>query len=193
MHGWSGFMQNQVNERAKDLMTAAVLLAVGIGGFLFINPKGAAISEGPGGLSWRSLPFIYSGLLIGLTLIYGGLSALALVRALKNDGGSSAERSTAELARDQVNDLRRLATVACLVVFAATLPLFGFAVTTPLLLLALFYVFGRTDHAQNLLVAFIGGLGLWVLFVGILKMPPRGSLWDPLTPLLSNVLRSVGL
>jgi hypothetical protein len=187
-------MKSEASERIKDIVTAAALLAVGVGGFLFINSKGAPVTEGPGGLSWRSLPFIYSGLLIGFTLIYAALSMIGLVKALGAEGGASRPSSPpAELAHERLTNVRRLATVACLVAYAATLPMFGFAVTTPLLLFVLFYVFGRTSLAQNLMLALVGGLALWVLFVGILKLPLRGGLWDPLTPFLSNFLRSMGL
>jgi Tripartite tricarboxylate transporter TctB family len=117
-----------------------------------------------------------------------------LARALGADRAAADPASTpAEVRHERLTNMRRLATIVCLGAFVATLPLFGFAVTTPLLLFVLFYVFGRTSLAQNLVLAFVGGLALWVLFVGILKLPLRGTLWDPLTPFLSNFLRSMGL
>ena len=187
-------MQSDVNERVKDLVTAGLLLMVGIGGFLFVNPKGVAVTPGPGGLTWRSLPFIYSGLLIGLTLVYALVSFAGLLRALKErDTAPSIEVAIEDAAHSRLSNQRRLATVGCLVAYALALPQFGSVAMTPLLLVSLFYVFGRTNHLQNLALAIGGGSVLSLLFIGILKLPLRGSTLDPLTPMLSNLLRSMGL
>ena len=193
-------MQKEVNERVKDLVTVVLLLAVGVGGFLFINPKGAAITEGPGGLSWRSLPFIYSGLLIGLTLVYGLTSAYGLWRAVRNgEDGETGEAASPEL-RDEGDrkaartaDLRRVAVVVCLAAYALSLPMFGFIITTPVLLLVLFYAFGRTRLSHNLTLAIVGGAVLSLLFIGLLKLPLRGAVWDPATPSVSQLFRTLGL
>ncbi|MEZ5842396.1 MAG: tripartite tricarboxylate transporter TctB family protein [Hyphomicrobiaceae bacterium] len=187
-------MRSDVADRIKDLVTALVLAGVAIGGFLFINPKGAAVTEGPGGLSWRSLPFIYSGLLLALTVVYASISMIGLRRALRNRMDAAvATLEHPPLTDQRRTDLRRLATVACLVLYATTLPMFGFALTTPVLLLALFFVFGRTNLFANLTLSLLGGFLLWLLFVGILKLPLRGEVFDPLTPFMSNTLRAMGL
>jgi len=53
-------------------------------------------------------------------------------------------------------------------------------------------VLGRRNLVENLAVSLIGALALWLLFVGILKLPLSGQTWDPLTPLLNQLYALTG-
>lgn len=185
-------MSSTVTERLKDLLTAAILIVVGIGGFVFINPTGASITDGPGGLSWRSLPFIYSGLLLALTGLYLVSTLRGLAAAMgTRDAGPAPDLDEAAHAR--ITNLRRIGVIICTVAYMVALPLFGFVMTTPVLLFVMFYLFGRTALTGNLLTAIIGGLALSLLFIGFLKLPLHGSLWDPATHWLNGLMRSIGV
>lgn len=69
-------MKSARHERIKDLVLSFVLLIVGVAGFLFINPTGTEVVDGPGGLSFRTLPFVEFGALIFLVLLYVAASLL---------------------------------------------------------------------------------------------------------------------
>lgn len=185
-------MDPRLAEAAKDLALVVVLACVGVGGFLFINPAGVEVFDGPGGMSWRSLPFIYSGLLLFLVALLAastfhdmqrlrrGREPLALLGA-REPSGSDPQTTT-----------RRVLTVACIFLYAASVEAFGFAISTPLLLFAMLTVLGRRNYKQSLLLALIGGLLLWILFVGVLKLPMTGLTWDPVTPVLDDLYRMTG-
>ena len=58
------------SEKLKEVCLGVFVLGISIVGFLFVNPTNAPVTEGPGGLSWRTVPYIYSGLLMGLALLF---------------------------------------------------------------------------------------------------------------------------
>ncbi|MEM1048149.1 MAG: tripartite tricarboxylate transporter TctB family protein [Pseudomonadota bacterium] len=185
-------MNGEVAERIKDLALAAVLALVGIGGFLFINPTGADYSAGPGGLTWRTLPFIYSGLLLFLVGLFAASTLYDLFLIRRGETARSLLGERPRVTGTFVSDSRRVATLVCLVAYAAALKPFGFAIATPVLLFAMLRVLGRRRYGQNLALAVIGGLLLWILFVGVLKLPMRGDFWDPLTPALNSLYAMTG-
>ncbi len=185
-------MDPRLAETVKDLVLAVVLACVGVGGFLFVNPTDSPVFDGPGGMSWRSLPFIYSGLLLFLVAV---LAASTLHDALRLRRGREplallGERPPAT--SDRGTWLKRVLTVACIFLYAAGIEAFGFAISTPLLLFAMLTVLGERNHGRNVLLALIGGLLLWILFVGVLKLPMTGLTWDPVTPVLDDLYRMTG-
>lgn len=181
-------MSGAARDKARDLVLAGAIALFAIGGFVFVNPTGVEVFQGPGGLSWRSLPFLYSGLLLALTLLFAAATLRDLLLA-RRSGAAEAPR---ERTPPSVT-LRRAATLAVLLLYVAGFTAFGFTLTTPLFLFCMFYVFGRTSLAGNLALALVGGAALWLLFVQILDLPLRGHLWDPVTPALSHALRALGL
>lgn len=199
---WSG---GPVSEKSKDLVLGLCILAFALGGFVFVNPTGAPVTEGPGGLSWRTLPLIYSGLLLALAVVFlaatllgaseavGGRSDGPADRPATADGGSGqAAIETGPPGSRAVPAMRRVGVVVCLLAYSQALGAFGFALSTPVFLLALLYLFGRRDARENLLVSIVGGGVLWVLFAYLLRMPLRGDVWDPVTPALLSGLRALG-
>lgn len=179
------------NERFKDLALAAALAVVGIGGFVFVGPSDM-VYPGPGGLTWRSLPFIYSGLLLALVALYVGSTVLDLLAMRRGRVPPALLGPRPPVQRDSVADMRRLATFGCILAYALALAPFGFAIATPVLLFAMLRVLGRRDLMRNAVVALVGGLLLWLLFVGILKLPLEGRTFDPLTPALNALYRATG-
>lgn len=179
-------------ERYKDLLLAAVLLFIGIGGFVFINPTGADVTDGPGGLSWRTMPFIYSGILLGLVALFvaSTLFDLWLIKNGRPPRAIFGERPVVE--GDPVSDTRRVLVVACLFAYAASIKAFGFAIATLALLFIMLRVLGRRQWLQNLVIALIGTVLLWLLFVGALKLPLAGEVWDPVTPVLNAIYAATG-
>lgn len=182
-------------EGSRELLTALAILLFAAAGILFINPEGSEIYAGAGGLTWQTLPFGYASLLGILGLIY-------LVQAISQLRAEIAAAPT-EVATTPVTDalqaeartvlLRRIGTVVALVVYAMTIPHFGFLMMTPVFLLAMFRLYSRGSLAGDIGFALIGGPLLWLLFVPILKLDLAGETFDPLTTPLLHILRAVGI
>ena len=88
--------------------------------------------------------------------------------------------------------VRRVLCVACILLYALGIETVGFALSTPLLLFAMLRILGRRHLGHNLALALVGGLLLWILFVGVLKLPMTGLVWDPVTPVLNDLYRLTG-
>ncbi|MEZ5650087.1 MAG: tripartite tricarboxylate transporter TctB family protein [Burkholderiaceae bacterium] len=187
-------MDESVKERVKDLVTAALLAVVGIGGFVFINPRGATVNIGPGGLSWQSLPFIYSGLLLVLTAVYAlsAVRALMAARRQARPDRAAPDARTSDDDAERLTNRRRAAVALCTLLYALALPRFGFVISTPVLLFVLFRVFGRKDSVRNGITALVGGALLALLFIGVLHLPLQGTTWDPATRALGDLMRMLG-
>lgn len=193
-------------EKAKDLTLGLVVLAIAIGGFVFINPTGAAVTKGVGGLTWRTLPFIYSGLLLVFTLLFLGFTLFKGAQPVSEEGEAENELAAQAAEIDgpapeegpklfgfDLADVRRVAVIALLIAYSQAIGAFGFALSTPVFLFAVLYVFGKMKPVENLLVSLIGGAVLWMLFSYLLHMPLTGSVWDPVTPGLNHALRAMGV
>ena len=185
-------MDSARRERIKDLVLGFVLAAIGIGGFLFINPTGAAVTEGPGGLSWRTLPFIYSGLLLLLVAFFLASTLFDFWLLSKGEPPRSLLGERPEVKADPLSDRRRVMTLICITAYAASLGAFGFAISTFVLLFVMFRILGRTELMRNALIALVGTVLLWVLFIGLLKLPISGNVWDPVTPWLNKAYQMTG-
>ena len=180
-------------ERYKDLAVVAVLTVVGIGGFVWINPEETEIYPGAGGLTWRSLPFIYSGILLFLVALWGASTVLDISRLRNWKRPPSVLGMPKPASSTPVAQMRRVAAFVAILVYAWAIGAFGFALSTPVLLFTMLVVFGRRNMAENLAIALIGSLVCWVLFAGVLKLPLTGDLWDPLTPVLNDLYKMTGL
>lgn len=178
------------SEGEKDLFTAVALLAFALGGFAFINLDGAVAYPGPGGITWKTMPFIYSGGLAFLSLIYIGQS----IRKISREKATprvpvSAERE----AEERLIFTRRWITLALLLTYAALMKVIGFAILTPPFLFALFRLYGRGNALGDAALSLVGGFALWMLFVPVLQLNLKGGWFDPVTPFLLNALSMVGL
>ncbi|WNK01102.1 tripartite tricarboxylate transporter TctB family protein [Thalassospiraceae bacterium LMO-JJ14] len=192
------------SEKFKEILLGTFVLGIGIVGFVFVNPTDAPVTEGPGGVSWRTVPFIYSGLLMALAVVF---LAITVIRGPIPVDEVTAEEAVAEAEEEaleaaaphptlfgiQISTLRRIAVIAALIVYSQAMNAYGFAIATPVFLFFVLYVFGRTKLVENLLVSIVGSFALWTLFAHLLKMPLTGHTWDPLTPALSAALRSLGV
>lgn len=180
----------KVSEGVKELLTAIGLLAFAIVGFVFINPNGSGIYPGAGGMTWRTLPFFYSGALTCLALLY---IVQSLLQIRRERGVEPAVLDPAAAAEARVVAFRRIVTLGLLLGYAMLLRVFGFAIMTPLFLFGLFQLYGRGKPAGDAGISLIGGLALWVLFVAILKLNLKGTFFDPVTPFLLKITSLVGL
>lgn len=178
------------NDALKELITAVCLLAFAIGGFLFINPEGATVYPGDGGVSWQTLPFIYSSLLAALALIYLVQSVFKLRKQMRA-GVSQISNTHSATERDVF--IRRIGSLVMLLAFAFSLKVFGLALATPVFLFLLFRLYQRGDWQTDMMLSVVGGFLLWVLFVPVLKMNLKGGDLDVLTPFLLKTLNAVGL
>lgn len=189
-------------ENSKDLILGVFVLAISIGGFLLINPSNAPVAEGPGGVTWRTLPFIYSGLLFLFACLFLGHTILRR-RLLSSPDPAGETENLLDAGAESIPQgshwpdarraiLRRIAIVVLLIAYSQALSAFGFAISTPAFLFAVLFAFGKTDLVQNALVSVVGGLALWFLFSFLLKIPLDGGTWDPLTPALHHLIRSAG-
>lgn len=184
---------DRMKQKQRDLALALVFVVIAIGGFVFINPSGAKSAPGPGGLTWRSLPFIYSGL-IGLlaTLIAG--AAISDMRRLsqRQEPRDLFGREPDQAPPEMITTVRRILTATGFIAYAAGIRILGFPIATVLLLFAMQFVFGRTDPVANAFIAAFGAIFLWILFAGFLHLPLAGELWDPISPLFSRLMSFTG-
>ena len=155
-------MDPRLAETVKDLALTVVLACIGVGGFLFVNPTGTDVFEGPGGMSWRSLPFIYSGLLLFLVALLGASTLHDMLRLRRGREPMALLGERPPDASDRGTWLKRALTVACIFLYAVGIEAFGFAISTPLLLFVMLAVLGQRNYGRNLLLALVGGLLLWV-------------------------------
>ncbi|MDC0738300.1 tripartite tricarboxylate transporter TctB family protein [Cognatishimia sp. SS12] len=179
-----------LSDAQKDLLTALCILVFALGGFFFINSEGASVYPGDGGLTWRTLPFIYSGLLTGLSLIY---LTQSFHKMRAEDAGAPKARDAAEERTERIVWVRRIGSLLLLLAFAMTLKVFGFATVVPIFLFLLFRLYQRGRWQTDLMLSIGGGFLLWVLFVPVLKMNLKGGALDVLTPILLKALKAVGL
>ncbi|MEM8854463.1 MAG: tripartite tricarboxylate transporter TctB family protein [Pseudomonadota bacterium] len=178
------------SEGAKDLVTAIGLFLFALGGFVFINLDGAAAYAGPGGVTWRTMPFIYSGALAFLSVLYMGQSILRIRRELALPPQSVNAEEAAERA---LVLFRRVATLVLLVIYASLLKLIGFAILTPIFLFSLFRLYKNGTVLNDAGLSLVGGFALWVLFVRVLQLNLKGTWFDPVTPFLFSAFKAVGL
>lgn len=190
--------------KLKEIAIGVFILGISVVGFLFINPTNAPVAEGAGGLTWQTIPLIYSGLLMALAILF---LAITIIRGpipveeitpeeTKFEEEEEAEEAAAPhpmLFGFQLSTVRRVAVIVALIVYSQAMDAFGFAMTTPIFLFLLLYIFGRMKFRENFLVALIGGTIMWVLFAYLLKMPLEGKIWDPLTQVLTDALRALGI
>lgn len=186
-------MEAHLRERYKDLALIVVLAIIGICGFFLINLEESEVYPGPGGLSWRSLPFIYSGILLALVAIFAASTLLDIALLKKGHAAKSFLGAITPQSANRVTTLRRIAVFVGIIAYAWGLGAFGFALSTPVLLFVMFFVLGRMNFMENLVLAILGSLLMWCLFVGFLKLPISGDLWDPVTPVLNSLWKMTGL
>ena len=179
-----------MSDGIKDLITAVGILLFALAGFFFINPEGNPVWPGPGGMSWRTLPFFYAGLLTLLSLAYIGQSILKIRKERRSTSAAATQDPSPEA---QVVLFRRITTVVLLLGYVSLIKLFGFALMTPVFLFCLFRLYERGPWRGDLLISLLGSILLWTLFVRILHLNLKGNLFDPVTPFLLNALKTVGL
>ncbi len=175
----------------KDLATAICIMLFAVGGFLFINPEDANVYPGEGGITWQTLPLGYSGLLLFLASIYAIQSLIKIRRQIASPPPREADPQA--LVDRRTIAVRRLTSLALLLVFASLLKILGLAILAPLFLFAMFRLYKRGSWQSDAAIAAIGGMCLWILFVPILQLNLKGDELDPVTPFLLSIFKAVGL
>lgn len=191
-------------EKCKEIAIGVFILAFSVVGFLYINPTDASVTEGPGGLTWQTIPLIYSGLLMALAILFLATTIfrgpIPVEELTSEEATFEAEEDAQENAASnpllfglEISTARRVAVIAALILYVKGMEAFGFALTTPIFLFLTLYIFGRKKFTENLLVAVIGGAALWLMFAHILRIRLDGNVWDPVSPALSGFLRAMGI
>lgn len=179
------------SEGMQEVITACAIMLFALGGFVFINPDGANVYPGEGGITWQTMPFVYAGLLLLLGVIYAAQSYKKIRQEM-------ATPILVEVDAQEVDDqkkiwFRRVGSLILLLIFVSLLKILGFAVMAPLFLFSLFRLYQRGNWKGDLIISVIGGICLWFLFVPILHMNLKGDDLDPVTPFLLNTLKTLGL
>lgn len=183
----------RIKQKLHDLALALVFVVIAIGGFVYINPSGAKSVPGPGGMTWRSLPFIYSGLIMVLAILLASATICDIIRlSQRREPRDVFGRRPDQAPPTMITTVRRILVVTGFIAYAAGIRAFGFPVTTVILLFAMQFVFGRTDTVANALVATLGAIFLCILFEGFLLLPLTGELWDPISPLFPRLMSFTG-
>jgi len=177
----------------RDLITAVCILVFAVGGFLFINPEGSGVYPGDDGMTWQTMPFIYSGLLLALACVYIIQSLRQIRREAVSPDAYRTEVDPDTAKEEKIIFKRRMITLVMLLVYVSLLRTFGFAVMTPIFLFALFRLFQRGQWKGDALISLVGSFFLWILFVRILHLNLQGGDLDPVTPFLLNSLKLIGL
>lgn len=191
-------------EKHKEIAIGVFILGFSLVGFLFINPTDAPVSEGPGGLTWQTIPLIYASLLLALAILFLAITIFKGPIPVEEITQEEAAFDAEEEARAKtsphpllfgfdLSTVRRCAVIVALILYVKGMEAFGFALTTPVFLFVVLYIFGRMKFIENLLVAVIGGAALWLMFAYILKIRLDGVVWDPVSPALSSFLRGMGI
>lgn len=184
-------------EKWKDVALGGFVVGIALAGFVFVNPTDAPVVAQAGGMSWRTLPYIYSGLLLFLACLFIGTTILHGPVPVEDHSTEQEQTDTGNDAEDgrilTQSMIRRLLVVVLLIVYSQLLRSFGFAISTPIFLFAIQLTFGNRNLGKIVAVSVIGGGVLWVLFAHLLHMPLRGDLWDPVSPFLTHVLNAIGI
>lgn len=184
-------------EKWKDVTLGGFVVGIALAGFIFVNPTDAPVVSQAGGMSWRTLPYIYSGLLLFLACLF--IATTILNGPIPVEDHTTEQEQTdksSEAEDDRIparSMIRRLLVVVLLIVYSQLLKSFGFALSTPMFLFAIQLTFGNRNVGKNLAVSVIGGGVLWVLFAHLLHMPLRGDVWDPVSPFLTHALHAIGI
>ena len=174
----------------SEVITALGLAVFAVCGVLFINSDGLDVYPGPGGITWQTLPVGYSWALLALALLYLVQSLIKLRTEIASY--SRPARSVQKRSEARTIFLRRTGTIVFLIVYIALLGQVGFAIATPLFLLALLRLYQRGSLGGDIAISVSGGLILWLLFVPLLKLNLRGEAFDPVTPALQRLLSLIG-
>lgn len=192
------------SEKLKEVAIGIFILGFSVVGFLFINPTDAPVVEGPGGLSWQTIPLIYSGLLMALAILFLAITIfrgpIPVDEITPEEAAVEAEEDAQEAAAPHpmmfgypLAVVRRAAVIVALIIYTWAMRDIGFALATPVFLFVVLYIFGRKNFRENVLVSVIGAFAMWMMFAHFLKMPLEGAVWDPVSPFLNSLFRGIGI
>ncbi len=157
----------------KDLICGGLALALAIGYYLAAAaiPTSLLADEiGPGGL-----PQTYAIALAALALILVGKALVQHLTAAK------LPRREAAIRGFPLQRLRRAGGMLAIgVVYVVALPYAGYILSVALLIAAATYYQGGALTRQLAVVAVVGAMAYWLLFVRLLGIPQPAGLWPSL-------------
>lgn len=158
---------------SKDLALGSAMLAVAVPYYLIadsIPPSALSDAVGPGGL-----PKTYAVALAVLSLI---LMAHAL---LSRQRVATAQPDGTDTPASQRTAFRRAAGLLFIgAAYVAVVPWLGYILTLTLLIVATAYYQGGTLSRRLAIIALLGAVFLWFLFVIALRIPQPAGLWPEL-------------
>lgn len=157
----------------RDFAFASSMLAIAIPYYLIAD--GIPISllsdaVGPGGL-----PKIYAVILAGLSLL---LMVQSLVRQRRAAARALWEANAVRIERRQLYRAGGMLAIGLL--YVLVVPYLGYIPTIAALIAATTYYQGGSLTRQVGIVAVIGAIFFWILFVLILRIPQPAGLWPQL-------------
>ncbi len=167
-----------MHEKTKDLLLGVGLLAVGIGALVVIQSAGKAQAITSGTLTPATMPSIYAGLLIALTLVFIAnilrrlhAERSAARREEQIQAGTDSESEPITAIQRKTIGIRTAATLAAVLAYVLLLEYLHFFVVTALFLAVMFFVFGQRSLKKIALVSVCGGVALYGLFIYTLNLP----------------------
>ena len=167
------FRSATFRDRLKDLALAIALAVLGALGYLHIRQEVASGLLEQQDITFATLPSVWCGLLVALSLVYAASVVIDLVR-LRARAAEEGRDDAVETAPPRVERrliVRILVTVVALVGFAALLGEAPFFLLVVAFLAVTLLAYGRPARWQTLVLAVAGGVAFHVLFVWILKLP----------------------
>lgn len=163
----------EFRDRLKDLALAIALAVLGVLGYLHIGQEVASGLLEQQDITFATLPSVWCGLLVVLSLVYAASVVIDLARLRAHAAGERREGAAkAEPPRVESRLIVRiLVTVVALVVFAALLGEAPFFLLVVAFLAVTLVAYGRPARWPTLALAVAGGAAFHVLFVWMLKLP----------------------
>ncbi|MFQ5936057.1 MAG: tripartite tricarboxylate transporter TctB family protein [Acidiferrobacterales bacterium] len=161
--------------KLADMILAIVFIAIGL---LVLNDIRSTEHTGYNvieSITFATMPSIYAGLLIGLSLLFGATATFEILRERRSKKGTidaAAVRSeeTSGASR-KITAVRTVSTVVAVVVYVLLLEYIHFLALTAIFLFVMFQLYGQRSVVGTGAVAIVGAAALHGLFITILKLP----------------------
>jgi Tripartite tricarboxylate transporter TctB family len=162
-----------LNEPRKDVLLALALIGIGAVALVSIlMTTGERRIMGAEAMTFATMPAIYSGFLIGLSLLF----LIGVLRRARSAPNVAAHPATPEAdapsgPSPRTINLRTGGTLLILMLFAGLIEHVHFWVLTTAFLAAMFVLFGQRSIKRVGLVSVCGGTAFYALFILALDLP----------------------
>jgi len=165
-----------LSEARKDILLSIGLIGVGAVALVSIlMTTGERRISGAEAMTFATMPAIYSGFLIGLSVIFL-IGALRRARSITPQrsvdvSGDAAEREATSDPSRRTVALRTVATLVALLAYTLLLEFIHFWIVTTVFLALMFVVFGQRSPLRIGLVSVCGGTVFYALFILAIDLP----------------------